>query len=132
MAWIPIQLRLPDRTCRRYQNTRCRRTSRRPDHTPEEDNDNEDIIVLPEEVFVTNIIALPEEYFVSLIDKELQDEITSSPKYDEISAEAMKQLLSNSPKTMDPKYDLIPTSNGHLMTYDNESSYPKTPNSAGK
>jgi RNase H-like domain found in reverse transcriptase/Reverse transcriptase (RNA-dependent DNA polymerase) len=92
--------------------------SRRPDHTPENDDDNENVIVLPDELFVSNVIVLPDELFIDVIDKELQDIIASSAKYDELSAEAMQQLLSHSPKTVDPKYGLIPTSNGHLMTYD--------------
>ena len=39
--------------------------------------------------------------------------------------EAMQQLLSHSPKTMDPKYGLIPTSKGHLMTYENRVIIPE-------
>jgi hypothetical protein len=55
--------------------------SRRPDHCPDEDNDNEDITVLPKDMFV------------NLIDEALQQRIADSKDLDGNAAEALKLLL---------------------------------------
>jgi hypothetical protein len=55
--------------------------SRRPDHCPDEDNDNEDITMLPDNLFV------------NLIDTDLQEKIAISDDLDESATEAMKFLL---------------------------------------
>ena len=57
--------------------------SRRPDHCPNEDNDNDDIIILPNDMFV------------NLIDTELQRRIAESDNLDENATEALKLLLEN-------------------------------------
>ena len=62
--------------------------SRRPDYCPSEDNDNEDIIMLPDNLFV------------NLIDIDLQDRIATSGDLDSNAAEALKLLLEIAPATM--------------------------------
>ena len=62
--------------------------SRRPDHCPDEDTDNEDIVMLPDNMFV------------HLIDVELQDKIARSTDLDGNATEALKLLLENGPATM--------------------------------
>ena len=55
--------------------------SRWPDFTPEEDTDNE------------NVVMLPETIFVNLIDTELQERILTCKKFDSDAMEALKVLL---------------------------------------
>ena len=62
--------------------------SRRPDFTPEEDTDNE------------NITMLPDELFISLIDTELQEQILTCEKLDSDAMEALKVLLEEGPTTI--------------------------------
>ena len=62
--------------------------SRRPDFTPEEDTDNE------------NITMLPDELFVNLIDTELQERILTCEKLDSDAMEALKVLLEDGPTTI--------------------------------
>jgi hypothetical protein len=62
--------------------------SRRPDLCPDEDNDNEDIIMLPDDMFL------------NLIDMDLQRKITMSEDLDGNAAEALKLLLENAPTSM--------------------------------
>ena len=62
--------------------------SRRPDFTPEEDTDNE------------NIMMLPDELFISLIDTELQERILACEKLDSDTMEALKVLLEEGPITI--------------------------------
>ena len=62
--------------------------SRRPDHCPDEDTDNEDIIMLPDNMFV------------HLIDVELQDKIARSTDLDGNATEALKLLLESGTTTM--------------------------------
>ena len=62
--------------------------SRRPDFTPEEDTDNE------------NITVLPNELFVNLIDTELQERILTCEKLDSDAMEALKILLEDGPTTI--------------------------------
>ena len=62
--------------------------SRRPDFTPEEDTDNE------------NITMLPDELFVNLIDAELQERILTCEKLDSDAMEALKVLLEDGPTTI--------------------------------
>jgi len=56
--------------------------SRRPDHIPEKDNDNEDITILPDSLFI------------NLIDTELQQQIADSKTLDTNAAEALKPCCS--------------------------------------
>ena len=62
--------------------------SRRPDFTPEEDTDNE------------NITMLLDELFISLIDTELQEQILTCEKLDSNAMEALKVLLEEGPTTI--------------------------------
>ena len=62
--------------------------SRRPDHCPDDDTDNE------------NIIMLPDEMFVNLIDMDLQKCIATSDDLDGNAAEALKLLLEKAPTAM--------------------------------
>ena len=59
--------------------------SRRPDFTPEEDTDNE------------NVTMLPDELFIGLIDVELQEWILACKKLDSDTMEALKVLLEEGP-----------------------------------
>ena len=62
--------------------------SRRLDFTPEEDTDNE------------NIMMLPDELFISLIDTELQERILTCQKLDSDTMEVLKVLLEEGPTTI--------------------------------
>ena len=62
--------------------------SRRPDLCPDDDNDNEDIIMLPQDMFL------------NLIDTELQSRIALSDDLDGIAAESLKLLLEMAPTSM--------------------------------
>ena len=62
--------------------------SRQLDFTPEEDTDNE------------NITMLPDELFISLIDMELQEWILTCEKLDSDAMEALKVLLEEGPTTI--------------------------------
>ena len=57
----------------------------RPDLCPEDDNDNEDIIMLPQDMFL------------NLIDTELQNRIALLNDLDDIAAESLKLLLEMAP-----------------------------------
>ena len=59
-----------------------------PDLCPDEDNDNEDIIMLPDDMFL------------NLIDTNLQEKIAMSNYLDGNAAEALKLLLEQGPTTM--------------------------------
>ena len=58
------------------------------DLCPEENNDNEDIVMLPDELFV------------SLIDTDLQERIAMADNLDGNAAEALKLLLESTPTAM--------------------------------
>ena len=62
--------------------------SRRLDFTPEEDTDNE------------NITMLPDELFISLINMELQEWILTCEKLDSDAMKALKVLLEEGPTTI--------------------------------
>ena len=62
--------------------------SRRPDFVPEEDTDNEDVILLPDELFV------------QLIDTNLQNRILDCEKMDSDAMEALKVLLETGPSNI--------------------------------
>ena len=62
--------------------------SQRHDLCPENDNDNEDIIMLPDDLFL------------NLIDLELQRKITILDNLDGNAAEALKLLLETAPTSM--------------------------------
>ena len=71
------------------KNIQADALSRRPDLCPQ-GTDNEDIIVLPEHLFVN--------LFVNLIDMELQKKIANAKNMDYDAAEAIKELLGKGPK----------------------------------
>jgi hypothetical protein len=62
--------------------------SRRANHIPKEDNDNKDITVLPQKLFV------------NLIDIDLQNKITKSRSYDADATSAIKILKKQGPTTL--------------------------------
>jgi hypothetical protein len=62
--------------------------SRRPDLCPDEDHDNEDIVMLPDTMFV------------NLIDVDLQERIAMVDDLDGNAADALKLLLENAPTAM--------------------------------
>jgi transposase InsO family protein len=62
--------------------------SRRPDLCPDEDTDNEDMVMLPDDMFV------------NLIDTELQERIAISDDLDGNATEALKLLLEKAPTAM--------------------------------
>ena len=62
--------------------------SRRPDLCPEEDNDNSDVVVLPEHLFV------------NLIDVDLQERIANANELDADMANVLQTLLGNGPTTL--------------------------------
>ena len=59
--------------------------SQQPDLCPDEDTDNE------------NIVMLPDEMFVNLIDMDLQNWIAIANNIDSDAAEALKLLLEEAP-----------------------------------
>lgn len=59
--------------------------SRRPDHCPDEDHDNEDITMLPDNLFV------------NLVDTNLQERIANSEDFDFDVADAIRTLMENGP-----------------------------------
>ena len=74
--------------------------SRRPDLCPTEDNDNEDIVMLSDELFI------------GLIDTELQQEIANAKSLDLDAANALKLLLEEGPDNLIK--DLEDTSSCHF------------------
>ena len=62
--------------------------SRRPDFVPEEDNDNK------------NITMLPDNLFINLIDLDLQKHITNCKDMDRDATEALTLLLEQKPATL--------------------------------
>lgn len=67
--------------------------SRRPDFVPDEDNDNEDIVMLPDNLFI------------SLIDTELQNRIADCKDLDKDATEALTLLLKQRPTTIGHNLD---------------------------
>ena len=62
--------------------------SRRPDLCPEEDNDNE------------NIVMLPDNLFINLIDTDLQERISKAEDLDKDASDAIQLLLETGPTTV--------------------------------
>ena len=81
--------------------------SRRPDLCPDEDTDNEDVIVLPDDLFI------------SLIDDSLQQCIANSTDFDGIVTEALKILLDAGPTPMTKGLSdwTMDKSNGHTILF---------------
>ena len=90
--------------------------SRRPDLCPEEDTDNEDIIVLPNDLFI------------SLIDEGLQQHITNSTNLDGNAAEALRFLLGTGPPAMTTGLEdwTVDQSNGkNILFYKGKNYIPR-------
>ena len=81
--------------------------SRRPDLCPDEDTDNEDVIVLPDDLFI------------SLIDDSLQQRIANSTDFDGIATEALRILLDAGPTPMTKGLNdwTMDKSNGHTVLF---------------
>ena len=86
---------------------------RRPDLCPEEDNGNEDIIMLPDDMFL------------NLIDTNLQEKIAMSNNLDGNAAEALKLLLEQGPTTMTVGLNdwTIETQNGRNILFYKGKNY---------
>jgi hypothetical protein len=76
-----------------------------PDHTPDEDHDNEDVVLLPDNLFI------------NLLDLDLQKCILNSEKFDFDTADAIKSLLHNGPT---PLHNNL--KNWHLEEIDRKQS----------
>ena len=90
--------------------------SQRPDLYPDEDNDNEDIIMLPDDMFL------------NLNDTNLQEKIAMSNNLDGNAAEALKLLLEQGPTSMTMGLDdwTIETQNGrNILFYKGKNYIPK-------
>ena len=90
--------------------------SRRPDMIPEEDHDNEDIILLPDNLFI------------NLIDMELQGRIANSTDMDIDAAKTLKTLLGQAPTALqkdleDWTLDLFDDKN--ILFYQGKNYIPK-------
>jgi len=90
--------------------------SRRPDMIPDEDHDNEDIIMLPDNLFI------------NLIDMELQQKIANSTDMDLDAANALKALLGQAPTTLqkdleDWKIDIFDDKN--ILFYQGKNYIPR-------
>ena len=84
--------------------------SRRPDFCPNEDHDNEDIVMLPHHMFL------------QLIDLDLQQKIALSDNLDQQALDALTFLLNNSltvPLSLkqDIKDWIVHTDNGHQYLF---------------
>ena len=81
--------------------------SRQPDLCPDEDTDNEDIIVLPDDLFI------------SLIDDSLQQCIVNSMNFDGIATKALKILLDAGPTLITRGLNnwTMDKSNGHTVLF---------------
>ena len=93
--------------------------SRRPDLCPDEDNDNEDIIMLPDSMFL------------NLLNTTLQDKIASADDLDQQAIDALNSLLNNTLTAPSPlKNDLqnwsFTEENGHrFLFYKNKTYVPR-------
>ena len=90
--------------------------SRRPDLCPENDNDNEDIIMLPDDLFL------------NLIDLELQKKIVISDNLDGNAAEVLKLLLETAPTSMTAGLDdwtMDKTNRQNILFYKGKNYIPR-------
>ena len=67
--------------------------SRRPDYVPETDVDNDDITMLPNDMFI------------NLIDLDLQERIANSDDFDKDATDALKLLLESGPTNVKKELD---------------------------
>ena len=90
--------------------------SRRPDLCPNDDTDNE------------NIIMLPDDLFLNLIDTDLQEKIAMSEDLDGTAAEALKLLLEKAPTAMTNGLDdwkLEHTNGRNILFYKGKNYIPR-------
>jgi hypothetical protein len=90
--------------------------SRRPDLCPDEDTDNQDIVMLPDELFV------------NLIDMDLQQRIAISEDLDGNAAEALKLLLEKAPTAMTTglnDWELKKSNNQNILFYKGKNYIPR-------
>jgi hypothetical protein len=90
--------------------------SRRPDLCPDEDTDNE------------NVVMLPDNLFISLIDEGLQRRITESSDLDGDTANALKLLSETGPTNMTNGLDdwTIDKTNGqNILFYKGKNYIPR-------
>ena len=81
--------------------------SRQPDLCPDKDTDNEDIVMLPDSMFM------------DLINTELQQRIVNSNDLDKTAADALRLLLESGPTTMTIGLEgwTLDTSNGRNVLF---------------
>src|SRR6202044_1511808 len=90
--------------------------SRRPDHCPEDDHDNGDMVLLERDLFV------------NLLDLDLQEQITRNGKMDFNATEAMEALLDNGPTSLRndlEDWKLETTDQGKVLFYKGKNYIPK-------
>jgi hypothetical protein len=90
--------------------------SRRPDHCPNNDNDNEDIVLLPDHLFI------------HLIDADLQEKIALSEDFDGIATEALELLLNNETSSLAPglaDWELRNFNGRHILFYKGKNYIPR-------
>ena len=90
--------------------------SRRSDHCPDEDHDNEDIVMLDNELFI------------GLLDMDLQERIANGKIMDFDASEAMETLLGNGPITLQndlEDWKLETINNKKILFYKGKSYIPK-------
>ena len=90
--------------------------SQRPDLCPEEDRDNEDIIMLTDNMFL------------NLINTDLQEKIVMTNDVDGNAADALKLLLEKGPTTMTTGLDdwMVENSNGrNILFYKGKNYIPR-------
>ena len=88
---------------------------RRPDFVPDSDNNND------------NITMLPDNLFVNLINTDLQRRIVNCTTTDKDAAEALITLLKDDPTTMKNRSDdwtLEPFEGKHALFYKNKNYIP--------
>ncbi|KAJ2933679.1 hypothetical protein H1R20_g3469, partial [Candolleomyces eurysporus] len=92
--------------------------SRRPDHHPEED-ENEEMVLLPPNLFI-NALKLDQEQ--RMFDNSLQSTITSINKLDHEAQEALTKL--SNVNTSDPDWTLYPTKHRIILLFQNRIYLP--------
>ena len=87
--------------------------SRRPDHIPDEDHDNEDRVLLPDSIFVR------------LLDNDLQDLIADSDHWDQLALDALNNIQKNGPTTLtnDLKDWVVKRHNNKLVLFYRDKNY---------
>ena len=93
--------------------------SRQPDHCPDEDHDNKDVVMLEENLFL------------NLLDLDLQEQITNGKELDFDAVEALEALLGNGPTTLQhdlEHWKLKMVDNKKVLFYKGKNYIPKNNN----